>query len=325
MSIFRSCLKLLAALCLIGLGMPSSQAQNFPNRVVRYVVPDSPGSGGDIMGRIVAAGMTEALGQQVIVDNRAGASSNIGAEYVAKSPADGYTILAVSTTLSANASLYKNLGYDLAKDLVPVTQLALTPHVLIVHPSLPVKTVAGFIKLAKSKPGAINYSSPGSGTSAFIPAEIFRRVVDVDIVHVPYKGGGPALLALVSGEVQSYFAPVLTALPHIKQGTARALALTSARRLPLLPDLRTLAELGVPGIDFSNSLGLMVPAKTPAEVIAVLERGALAALKKPEVAKRINDLGAIVIGSPSAEYGAFVRKEMATIADLFRRGNVTAD
>ncbi len=317
--------RLFSAVCLTGALAGVSFAQPFPSKIVRYVVPDSPGSGGDIMGRIVAGGMTEAIGQQVIVDNRAGASSNLGAEFVARSSADGYTMLAVSTTLSANASLYKNLAYDLGKDFAPVTQLALTPHVLIVHPSMPVKTVAEFIKLAKSKPGSINYSSPGSGTSAFIPAEIFRRVVDVDIVHVPYKGGGPALQAVVAGEVQSYFAPVLTALPHIKQGTARALALTSVQRLPLLPDLQTLAELGVPGIDFSNSLGLMVPAKTPTEAIAVLQRNALAALKRPDVAKRINDLGAIIVGSSPADYGAFVRKEMTTLADLFKKGNVTPD
>lgn len=188
-----------------------TNAQTFPSGIVRYVVPDTPGSGGDVMGRIIANAMTESFSQQMIVDNRAGACSNLGAEFVARAPADGYTMLVVSTTLSANASLYKNLGYDLGRDFAPVTQLALTPHVLIVHPSLPVKTVA---------------------------------------------------------------------------------------------------ELGVPGSDFSNSPGLMVPAKTLPENIAILHRTAVTALKKPEVAKRINELGAIVVASAPAEYGAFVKKEM---------------
>lgn len=188
-----------------------TNAQTFPSRIVRYVVPDTPGSGGDVMGRIIANAMTESFSQQVIVDNRAGASSNLGAEFVARAPADGYTMLAVSTTLSANASLYKNPGYDLGRGFAPVTQLALTPHVLIVHPSLPVKTVA---------------------------------------------------------------------------------------------------ELGVPGSDFSNALGLMVPAKTLPENIAILHRTAVTVLKKPEVAKRINELEAIVVASAPAEYGAFIKKEM---------------
>ncbi len=311
--------------CSMALLAPATFGQTFPSKVVRYVVPDSPGSGGDIMGRLVASGMTEALNQQVIVDNRAGASSNLGAELVARSAADGYTMLAVSTTLSANASLYKNLGYDLARDLAPVTQLALTPHVLVVHPSLPVNSVAEFIKLVKAKPGTINYSSPGSGTSAFIPAEIFKRVADVDIVHVPYKGGGPALQAIIAGQVQAYFAPSLTAVPPIKQGLVRALALTSVQKLPLMPDLPTLAELGIKDIDFANSLGLMVPTKTPEASIGVLNRAAVAALKKPDIAKKVNDLGAIIVGSSPTDYGTFVRREMTTLADLFKRGNVQPD
>ena len=304
--------RLLFAVILSGVTLISgmTSVRTFPSGIVRYVVPDTPGSGGDVMGRIIANAMTESFSQQMIVDNRAGACSNLGAEFVARAPADGYTMLAVSTTLSANASLYKNLSYDLGRDFAPVTQLALTPHVLIVHPSLPVKTVAEFIKLAKSQSGTINYSSPGSGASAFIPAEIFRRVVEVNIVHGLYKGDGPALQAVVSGEVQSYFAPVLTARPQIKQGTVRPLALTSMQRLPLLSDLQTLAELGVPGTDFPNSLGLMVPAKTSPENIAILHRTAVTALKKPEVAKRINELGAIVVASSPADYGAFVKKEM---------------
>ncbi len=324
----KNCLAL-AFISLLALGYsPYGQGAgsgHFPERSVRYVVPDSAGSGGDIIGRIVSAGMSETLGQQVFVDNRAGASSNLGADYVAKSSPDGYTLLAVSTTLSANVNLFKTLTYDLSKDFAAVTQLALTPHVLVVHPAQPVKTVAEFIRLAKAKPGSLNYSSPGSGTSAFIPAELFRRAANIDIVHIPYKGGGPALQAVLAGEVQAYFAPILTTLSHIRQGSLRAIALTSAQHLPLMPELTTLAESGFPEVDFSNSLGLVVPAKTPPEIIDILNRQATNSLKKPDTKKRINDLGGIIIGSSATDYSAFINKEITTLGELFKKANVKPD
>lgn len=325
MGILRSRVKSLAVICLIYQCVANAWAQNYPARVVRYLVPDSAGSGGDIISRIIAAGLTEVFGQQVIVDNRAGASSNLGAEIVAKAPADGYTLLAVSSTLSSNASLYRNLPYDLVRDLAPVTQLVLAPHVVVVHPSLPVKSIADLVKLAKANPGAINYSSAGAGTATFVPAELFKGMVAVDMVHVPYKGGGPALMAVVSGEAPVYFAPVVTSLPHIRQGTLRALAVTSAQRFPLLPELPTVAEAGVPGYDFSNSFGLMVPAKTPNETIALIHRATVTVLNKPDVIKRINSLGGIPIASQPNEYAAYVKNEIAMLAELFRKVGVTAD
>ena len=323
--ILRSCIKALAAFSL-ALQFPAhSQAQNYPTKTVRYLVPDSPGSGGDVFGRIVAAGLTEVFGQQVIVDNRAGAASNIGAEIVAKSAPDGYTLLAVSSTLSANISLYRSLPYDLVRDLAPVTQMGFPPFVLVVNPSMPMKTVADLIKLAKEKPGAINYASAGTGAATFIAGEMFKGAVGVNIVHVPYKGGGPALMAIRSGEAQVYFAPLITAISHIRQGTVRALATISAQRFPLFPALPTLAEAGVPGVEFSNSFGMMVPSKTPAATIAVLNRAVVTVLGRPDVVKRIHELGCIVVASQPHEYAAYVKKEIATLAEFFRRIGVTAD
>ncbi len=320
-----SCLMVFAVFCL-ALQLPAyGQAQNYPTKTVRYVVPDSPGSGGDVFGRIIAAGLTEVFGQQVIVDNRAGAASNIGAEIAAKAVPDGYTLLAVSSTLSANISLYRNLQYDLVRDLAPVTQMGFTPFVLVVHPSTPLKTIADLIKLAKAKPGAINYSSAGTGTATFIAGELFKGVAGVDIVHVPYKGGGPALMAVLSGEAQVYFAPLITSLSHIRQGTVHALATMSARRFPLFPALPTLAEAGVPGVEFSNSFGMMVPAKTPAGTIATLHRAVVTVLGKPDVVRRINELGCVVIGSQPNEYAAYVRKEIATLAEMFRKLGIAAE
>ncbi len=325
MAILRSCVKALAVFCLV-LQLPErGGAQTFPAKTMRYVVPDSAGSGGDVFGRIIAAGLSDVLGQQVIVDNRAGAVSNLGAEIVARAAPNGYTLLAVSSTLSANVSLYRNLPYDLVHDLAPVTQMGFTPFVLVVHPSMPLKTVDDLIRLAKAKPGAINYSSAGAGTPTFMAAELFKGVVGVNIVHVPYKGGGPALVAVMSGEAQVYFAPLITALSHIRQGTVRALATISAQRFPLFPALPTLAEAGVQGVEFSNSFGLMVPSKTPAGTIAVLNRATLAVLGKPDVVRRINELGCVVVGSTPGEYAAYVKKEITTLAELFRKIGVTAD
>ncbi|HSQ05077.1 MAG TPA: tripartite tricarboxylate transporter substrate-binding protein, partial [Burkholderiales bacterium] len=227
-------------------------AQNFPSKPVRFIVPFSPGSGSDTIARIIAGGLSEVFGQQVIVDNRAGAAGNIGADAAAKAAPDGYTILLVILGHTANVTLYHNLPYDLLRDFAPVTQLASTPSILVVHPSLPVKSVGDLVKLAKAKPGAINYSSGGVGTPTFIAGELFKLQAGVNLMHVPYRAGGEALTAVLAGETSVYFAPIAPALPHVRSGKLRALAVTSAKRMPLFPEYPTVAELGYPRYQTGN-------------------------------------------------------------------------
>jgi tripartite-type tricarboxylate transporter receptor subunit TctC len=285
---------------------------------VRFVVPFSPGSGSDTIARIFATGLPEALGQQVIVDNRAGAAGNIGAELAAKAPPDGYTMLLVILGHAANVTLYKNLPYDLVRDFAPVTQLASTPSVLVVHPSLPVKSVAELVALARSKPGAINYSSGGIGTPTFIAGELFKLQARVNLLHVPYRAGGEALTAVVSGETSVYFAPIAPALPHVRSGRLRALAVTSKSRLPILKEYPTVAESGYPGFQTGNWYGLAVPARTPPEIVATLNKASLAVLKNPAVKRKLVDSGYLVIGDTPAEFGAHIRSEIANLAKILK-------
>ena len=303
----------------------NAQAQNYPAKVIRYLVPNSAGSGADTIGRIVAGGLTQLLGQQFVVDNRAGAAGNIGAEAAAKAPADGYTLFQVSMTNAANVSLYRNLPFDLTRDFAAVTQLASSPSALIVHPSLPVKSIAELVKLAKARPGAINYASTGAGSATFVAAELFKGMAAVDLQHVPYRGGGEALTAVMAGEVSVYFAPFAVALPHIKQGRVRTLAVTSAKRLPLMPDYPTVAELGYAGYQSGNWYGLMVPAKTPKEIIAVVRSAAVAALNDPAVSKRMSDLGYISVGDQPDEFMAFIKSEIATLAKIMQQTGISAN
>lgn len=310
---------------LAGAGAQQAHAQNYPAKIVRYIVNDGAGSGGDIIGRVVAAGLAEQFGQQVIVDNRAGAGGRIGAEIAAKAAADGYTLLHMSSNLTANESLYKNIPYDLINDFAPVTQLVLAPFVVVVHPSLPVKTIADLTALAKARPGAINYASAGTGSRSFVDTAIYAGMAKVNMAHVPFKGGGEALTSVLSGETPLMFAPVVTALPHIRGGRVRALAVTTAERLPLLAELPTIAESGVKGYASAHWFGLMMAAKTPKEIVATVHRAAVATLKKPDVIKRINELGCIVVGNSPEEFAAFIKADVALLAGVFRANGVTAN
>ena len=299
--------------------------QVYPAKVVRYLVPFSAGSGSDTIGRIIAGGLTQVFGQQVVVDNRAGAAGNIGAELAAKAPADGYAIFQVNMGHAANVTLYSNLPYDLVRDFAPVTQLASSPSIVVVHPSLPVKSMTELVKLATARPGAINYSSGGIGTPTFVAGELFKGQAGVDLLHVPYRSGGEAITAVVTGEVSVYFAPLSTALPHVRQGRLRALAVTTARRLPLLPEFPTVIESGFPGYEAGNWYGLLVPAKTPKETIATIRNAALSALNRPEVGKRLSDLGYVIIGDQPEEFAAHIKSEIAKLAKILRGLRVTAN
>jgi len=316
------------ALMLIGLvciGASSSWAQRYPAKVVRLLVPFSPGSGSDTLGRIIAGGMTDVFGQQVIVDNRAGAAGNIGAEIAAKAPPDGYTLLLANLGHAANVSLYRNLPYDVVRDFAPVTQLASAPAIVVAHPSLPVRSLDELVKLAKARPGAINYASGGVGTPTFVAAELFKAQAGVNLLHVPYRAGGEALTAVLSGEVSIYFSPLATALPHVRQGRLRPLAVTAAKRVSVLAEYPTVAELGYPGYQSGNWYGLLVPAKTPKEIIAAIRAAAVGALNNETISRRLADLGYVAIGDQPEEFAAHIKAEIESLGRILRESRITAE
>jgi len=297
-------------------------AQNYPVKPVRVVISSSAGSGADVIARIVTSGMTPAIGQQVIVDYRPGAGGNIAAELVAKSPPDGYVLFQSSLSQAANAAIFSKLAYDLVQDFSPVTLLATSPAVIIVHPSLPAKSVAELVRLAKAKPDAITFASAGVGTASFVGAELFKGTAKVELLHVPYRGGGEALTAVISGESPVMFGPIASALPHIRQGRVRAIAVTSAARLAFVPEFPTVAESGYPGYESGNWYGLVAPARTPKEVIATIRSAAIASLKDAAVSRRLADLGYISIGSQPEEFGAFTQSEIEKLAAALRKYRV---
>jgi tripartite-type tricarboxylate transporter receptor subunit TctC len=320
-----ACAQLLAAICLLCSFPGDGRTQGYPVKVVRYVVPGSAGSGADVLGRILAGGLGQVFGQQVIVDNRAGAGGNIGAELAAKAAADGHTVLQISLTHALNVSLYRRLPYDLLRDFSPVTQLASTPSLVVVHPSLPVKSVGDLVKLARAKPGAINYASAGTGTPTFLAAELFKGQAGVNLVHVPYKGGAEAMTSVISGETSVYFPAVTTAMPLVRRGSLRALAVTTAQRLPSLPQYPSVAEAGYPHYQSGNWYGLMVPAKTPRETIATLRNAAVAALNSPALNKRLNDLGFVPIGDQPEAFAAHIKSQIATLAKVVDELHLAVD
>lgn len=294
-------------------------AQAYPVKPVRYLVAFSAGSGADTIGRIVAAGMTQTLGQQVVVENRTGAAGNIAAELAAKSPPDGYLLFQASQTHATNVSLYRNLPYDVVRDFAPVTLLATSPSVLVVHPSVPAKSVKQLVALARAKPGALNYASTGAGSATFLAGEMFKTHAGVNLLHVPYRGGGEALTAVITGEVSVYVAPLAPTLPLIQQGRVRALAVTTARRLSFLPDYPTVAESGYPGYEIGNWYGLVVPAKTPREIITTVRNATASAMAGPAVNKRMTDLGYVIIGNQPDEFAAFIRSEIEKLGKIIRQ------
>jgi tripartite-type tricarboxylate transporter receptor subunit TctC len=279
----------------------------------------------ELIGRLLAQGMSEALGQQVFVDVRAGAGGNIGAEIAARAPADGYTLLQITQSHTVNVSLYRSLAYDVVRDFAPVTKIDLSPSIVVVHPSVPAKSIGDLVRLAKAKPGALNYGSAGVGTSTFLAAELFKLVAGVNIVEVPYKGGAPAQTAVIAGEVSIYFAPIATALPFIRDGRLRALAVGSATRVPLLSDYPTVAESGYTGYESSNWHGLVVPAKTPKELIASIHAAAVTALKRPDIAKRMQELGLTPIGDQPDEFAEFIKADIEKWRKIVRQKGLTAD
>jgi len=299
------------------------QAQQYPVKPIRYIVPSSAGSAVDTIGRVVAAGLSDVLGQQVVVEDRPGAGGNIGAAIAAKAIADGYTVLQVNNNHTTNVTLYKNLTYDLLRDFAPVTQLASSPYVMVVHPSLPVKSISELIKLAKAQPGLVQYASAGVGSGTFMVTELFKSQANLNMLHVPYNGGGPALTSVVSGETVLYGAPLATALPFLKQGKLRPLGVSSLKRLAAFPDYPAIAET-LPGYEFTAWAGLVVPTGAPKQIIDALHAAAVTALHKPDVSKRLSDLGYVAVGDQPHELTTAMKTEIEKMAKLIRQNNLTA-
>jgi len=317
----------LARICVIlALVAPATAwLQSYPSKPIRYIVGGSAGSGTDTIGRIVAEGMGQAFGRQVIVENRPGGGSNIAAETVARSAPDGHTMLQTTITHTVNVTLYRHLSYSLTRDFSPVTLLANGPSVLVVHPSLPVKSVRELVKLATARPGAIAYASGGTGTFTFFAAELFKGQAHIDLLHVPYRGGGQALNAVLSGEAPVYFSPLAPALPNVRERRLRPLAVTTLTRIALVPELPTIAEAGFPGYQSGNWYGLLVPARTPDEVVSAIRSTAVTALKNPVLNKRLLELGYIVIGNEPQAFAAFIQSEIAQQAKIVHALNLSVE
>ncbi len=257
--------------------------------------------------------------------NRPGANAIIGTEQGANAPPDGYTWLMINNAHAANVSLYSKLAYDLLHDFAFVTQVDSSPHVVVVHPSLPVKSIRDLVALAKARPGALDYASAGTGTVTFLAAELFKAQAGVNMTHVPYKGGGESLLSAVAGETAVYFSPLAVALAHMRQGRLRALAVTSAKRLSMVPELPTVAESGYTNYEFKLWNGLLVPVKTPKETITAIRNAVIAVLNTPDANKRLVDMSSTVIGNQPEEFGAFVKSEVETLAKVVTKLNLTAE
>ena len=311
----RRCPRLFAIALVASMLPAASNAQDkgtaaYPVKPIRAVVGYAPGGGADIMGRLIAQRITESLGQQVVVDNKPGAGQNIGAEFVAKSPPDGYTLFMSSSALGINVSLYPKLGYDPVKNFAPIAVFAQSPNLLLVHPSLPANNAREFIAFARKNPGKLNFSSSGSGSTQHLSGELFKLMTGVEMTHVPYKGSAPSLTALVSGEVEFAFNNIPSAQPFLSSKRLKALAITSRQRSPLLPQVPTLIESGLKGFDVAAWYGLLAPAGTPPEIVARLHDTVAKAVKTKEFKAQLAQMGADPIDESSKFFAEFLQEEI---------------
>ena len=308
-SLHRS--RLVALVVLMALSQNAGAAEAYPVKPVRVIVPYGTGGGADAMARLIAPKFSEYLGQSVIIDNRGGAGGNIGSEQATKAPPDGYTLLVGAAALAINVSLYSRLTFDPVKDLTPVSLLASSPNIVVVHPSLPAHNMKELIALAKARPGQINYASGGSGTTPHLATELLKTMANINLVHVPYKSAGPAVVALLSGEVPLSLLPGLTVLNQVKAGRLRALAITSLKRAPALPQLPTVAESGLPGFEASQWYGILAPAATPDAVITRLNAELVKVMRQPEIVERIVNEASIPMGTTPEEFASWLKAEIA--------------
>jgi tripartite-type tricarboxylate transporter receptor subunit TctC len=317
---------MLARLLVLLVALAASAAHAFPDKPVRFVVGFTPGGPSDILARALGDKLAAQLGQPVVVENRPGAGGNIAAEAVARSAPDGHTwLLGNNSILATNQALYRRLSYDPAKDFAPVALVAIQPNILVVHPAVPARSVTELIAYARQHPGKLNYASSGSGAAAHLAAELFKAMTGVDMVHVPYKGAQPALTDVLSGQDQLMFATSASVLPFIKAGRLRALAVTTPQRSPALPDLPTVSESGVPGFEATTWHGVVVPAATPAAVVAKLNEDINRALNDAQLRERLGALGAEVAGGSSAAFADYIAREIPKWTRVVKDSGAVAD
>jgi tripartite-type tricarboxylate transporter receptor subunit TctC len=300
--------------------------QSYPARPIRFIVPNAAGGTTDLVARTVAQKVSESIGQQLIVDNRPGSGGIVATEMVAKSTPDGYTLLmATIGNIAISPHLYAKLGYDAVRDFSPVTQLASAAYMLIAHPGVPARSVKELVAAAKSRPGELNYASAGSGTGSHLAAELFKSVAQVNIVHVPYKGGTPGLLDVIAGNVQIMFNGIPSSMPHLKAGRVKAFAVTTAARSPAAPELPTIAESGYPGAESTSWTGVLAPARTPASIVARLHGEFAKVLQQPDVRARLSADGAVPVGSTPREFAEYIKSELTKWGKVVKASGATAN
>ena len=321
--------KTVAALLLLlgGAGFPGNvTAQEYPTRPIRMIVPFAPGGPSGNLARALSQKLSESMRQQVIVDNRPGAGGTIAAVLAAKSASDGYTLFAGTiSTLATNVSMYSKLPYDPLRDFEPITLTAVTPYLVVVHPSVPAGTLEALIALAKAKPSALNFASSGSGGGAHLAVEMFKSMAGVNIVHVPYKGGAPAMLDVVAGQVQMSFSQPPIALPQVRGGKLKALAVSSAQRLAIAPEIPTMAEAGVPGYEATSWSGMLAPARTPGVIVAKLHAEIVNVLRTSELREQLAAEGSLAGGITPAEFAVYIKREIAKWAKVVKASGAKAD
>ena len=315
----------IAAFCLLAAGA-ASYAQGYPSRSIRIIVAFPPGGTSDVVARTLGQKLNESFGQPVLVENRPGAGGNLGAELVAKAPADGYTLLICTPAeLAINASLYSKMPYDPVKDFTPVTLATSAPLILVVHPALPVKTVRELIALAKSRPRELNFGSAGSGSSPHMALELLREMAGIQINHIPYKGTTPAITDLLGGHIQVFFSGMPPALPQVRAGKLRALAVTTAKRSSLMLQLPTMIESGLRDFVIDNWQGVVLPANTPRDIVARLNSEIVKILALPDVRQRLSEQGAEPAGTTPEQFAAYIQSEIGKYADIIRKSGAKVD
>lgn len=312
-------------ICMLGLTSDLIAAEAFPNRAITLVVPFAAGGGADIVGRLIAQKVSEGIGQQVVVENKAGAAGNIGAAYVAKSKPDGYTLLFTGPNHTTNVSLFRNLSYDPIKDFSPISLLTRAPYLLVVHPSVAANDLAELLAFARDSTKPLAYGSAGNGTAGHLAMELLKSLAGIDMLHVPYKGGAPMLTDLIGGRVLLGFDNVLSSVPYIAANQIKALASSGAARAAQLPRIPTISESGLPGFEVMVWQGVLAPADTPAEVIVLLNRQFVSALKAPAVAERLAAMSIEFFGDQPEEFAQFLKKDIAKWAEVIQKSGAQAD
>ena len=303
-------------------GVAVSASGDYPSRPIRFIIPYPPGGGTDSVARVITPPLAERLGQQVVVDNRGGANAIVGTALVAKAPPDGYTLLlCLPASIAVNPGLYNQLPYDPQRDFEPVIRLSVTSQLLSTHPALPVRTINDLIRLARARPGAVNYGSSGVGSAAHLVVELLRSMAKIEMMHVPYKGGAPAMNDLIAGQIQLMSGPAIAALPFVRSGRLRAIGVTTAKRIPMLPDVPTVGET-LPGYEITGWLGVMVPKSTPPEIVARLNHEIRQVLEIPAVREHLANQGSAPIGGTSAEFKALIAGEIRKYAGLIKDAGI---